>query len=98
MKTLLIDDLRNIQADRVARTYDEGIAALQEGQWDVLYLDHDFGDPDPHKTGYGVICWIEAHPEMKPGKIVIVSSNPVGRKQMQVVIDKLYGPEQAIQS
>ena len=44
MSTLLIDDQRNLPADRVARTYQEGIDALAEGHWDVLYLDHDLGD------------------------------------------------------
>lgn len=91
MKTILIDDLRDIQADVVARTYDTGIQALQEqGPFDVLYLDHDFGDPDPRKTGYGVICWLEANQKFLPGEIKLVTANPVGRKQMQTVIDRLY--------
>ena len=89
-RTLLIEDLRDIKATRIARTYDDGIAALQEEVWDVLYLDHDFGDNDPHKTGYGVICWLEANTEHLPRKIVLVTSNPVGRKQMETVIAKLY--------
>lgn len=91
MKTLLIDDLRNIEATRVARTYDEGILALQEDNWDLLYLDHDYGDIDPNKTGYGVMCWLEVNQKHLPKRIFIVSSNPVGRKSMQVVIDRLYG-------
>ena len=44
MSTLLIDDQRNLPADRVARTYQEGIDALAERHWDILYLDHDLGD------------------------------------------------------
>lgn len=92
MRILLIDDMRNILADRTARTYDDGIKALEtEGPWDVLYLDHDLGDPDERKTGYGIMCWIEANPQFKPAKISIVSANPVGRKNMLVVIQKLYG-------
>lgn len=92
MKTLLIDDMRNIQADVVARTYDEGIEALKnQGPFSLLYLDHDFGDPSPSKTGYSIMCFLEANPEYKPEKIIIVSSNPVGRQQMQVVINRLYG-------
>ena len=91
MKTLLIDDLRNISADVVARTFDAGIDALKNGPYDVLYLDHDLGDEDPAKTGYGIMCFIEANPQYKPNSIVLVTSNPVGRKNMQVVIDKLYG-------
>lgn len=92
MRRLLIDDLRNISADRVARTFDDGINALEnEGPWDVLYLDHDFGDPDPKKTGYGVICWLEENPSKLPAKIVLVTANPVGRQQMATVIERLYG-------
>lgn len=39
--TLLIDDQRNLPADRVARTFKEGIDALAEQHWNLLYLDHD---------------------------------------------------------
>ncbi len=91
MKTLLIDDLRNIPASVIARTYDDGIYALQNaGPFDILYLDHDFGDPDPHKTGYGIMCWLEANPAYLPGKIELVTKNPVGRQQMEVIIKRLY--------
>jgi hypothetical protein len=90
----LIDDMRNIEADRVARTQADGIKALEtEGPWDVLYLDHDLGftDDGAEMTGYNVMCWLEVNPQFKPGRIEIVSSNPVGRRRMQTVIDKLYG-------
>lgn len=44
MKVLLIDDLRTIErATYTARTYKQGIAALQRERWDVLLLDHDLG-------------------------------------------------------
>lgn len=92
MRTLLIDDTRTAPVTKIARTYDEGIEALQnEGPWDILYLDHDLADPDPHKTGCGIMNFLEANPELKPVKINLVTSNPVGRRQMQVIIDKLYG-------
>ena len=92
MRTLLIDDLRNIEADRVARTFDDGIVALRdEGPFDILYLDHDFGDDDPKKTGYGIMCFLEEHPEFLPKKIVCVSSNPPGKAKIEMVIRNLYG-------
>jgi hypothetical protein len=92
MKTLLIDDMRDIKADVVARTFDEGIEALKnQGPFDLLYLDHDYGDPDPHKTGEGIMKFLEENSELLPVEIMIVSSNPVGRQRMQVIIDKLYG-------
>ena len=92
MKTLLIDDLRNINVDVTARTYDEGIKALEEqGPFDTLYLDHDLGDPDPSKTGYGIMNFLEANLRLLPKEIVLVTANPVGRVRMQTVINKLYG-------
>jgi hypothetical protein len=86
--------MRNIEADRVARTFDDGINALtNEGPWGVLFLDHDLGDPDPKKTGMGIMNFLEVNLRLLPTKIVLVTSNPVGRQQMQVVINKLYNKE-----
>ena len=94
MRTLLIDDIRNISADIVARDYFEGIKALEDNPpFEILYLDHDlasFDDAGKEKTGYDIMCWLEEHPEKLPKKIEIVSSNPVGRQNIQRVIDKLY--------
>lgn len=101
MKTLLIDDIREFGKQipeptgewTHAATYDAGLFALQfEGPWDLLYLDHDLGEADERKTGYGIICFLEANPMFLPKKIVLVTSNPVGRRQMQTVIDRLYPP------
>jgi hypothetical protein len=73
MATLLIDDQRNLPADRIARTYQEGIAALAEQHWEVLLLDHDLGDvsgPDGRElTGYDVACWLEENPEHLPDRV-----------------------------
>jgi len=103
MRVLLIDDMRdleyvmptyqwNIDIGIVARTFDEGINALQySGPFDILYLDHDLGDMDPRKTGYDIMCFLEANTELLPKSIKLVTSNPVGRQKMQVVINKLYG-------
>lgn len=90
MKTLLIDDLRNIKADVIARTYDEGIKALQSQHFNILYLDHDLGDTDENKTGYGIMVFLEENPKYLPNKIILVTANPVGRNRMQLVIDKIY--------
>jgi len=94
---LLIDDLRKLNVERTARSYNAGIEALAERHWDVLYLDHDLGDfsgPEGReRTGYDVMCWLEANTEHLPSKIVIVSANSVGRQRMTQVIDKLYGRE-----
>ncbi len=67
----------------IARTYSMGIAALElMGPWDVLYLDHDYGDATG-KTGYDIICWIEqmAHSfkfNLIPKEMVCISSNGAG--------------------
>jgi hypothetical protein len=91
MKTLLIDDLRNIKADVVARSFDEGIEALKnQGPFKTLYLDHDLGDPDPRKTGYDIMCFLEENQQYMPESVLCVSANPIGRQKIQVVIDKLY--------
>jgi hypothetical protein len=106
-KYLLIDDLRTPDmvmpghfitesyTITVARSYEDGISALQRESWDVLYLDHDLGDKSAREmTGYDVICFIEMNPDLKPGKVVPVTSNPVGRQRINQVIAKLYGGAQ----
>jgi len=110
MRILLIDDQRNFNdVTRVARTFDEGIRALQEGNWDLLYLDHDLGDtrgsdlvPRPENkndwTGYDIMCWLEQHPEKLPGRIVIVSANPVGVERMRLVVRKLYSGRRSMKN
>lgn len=99
--TLLIDDMRDIKADIVCRTFSEGLHALRGealnapggSRIDVLYLDHDLGDPDPSRTGYDILCWLEEHPEYLPKKIVLVTANPVGLEKMRNLIERLYGKE-----
>lgn len=83
---LLIDDMRNIKADDIARTYQEGIEFLSKNKYSHLWLDHDLGE---EKTGYDIMCWLEEHQENLPDKIICISSNPVGRERINVVIKKL---------
>lgn len=94
-KTLLIDDLREIAADRVCRNYDDAIKALtEEGPFGLCLLDHDLASFDENgheKTGYDILCFLEANPQYLPDQIMLVTANPVGRQKMKVVIDRLYG-------
>jgi hypothetical protein len=91
MRSLLIDDLRDIGADTIARTFDEGMSALQnQGPWDILYLDHDLGDPDTKKTGYNIVNWLERNPQYWPNAIQVVSSNPVGRQNIERVLTRYF--------
>jgi len=82
LKSLLIDDLRVLTTTATARTFDEGIAQLKSSVYNVLYLDHDLGDEDPDKTGYGIVAWLEKNPSSRPHDIFLVTSNPVGRQNM----------------
>jgi len=41
-------------------------------------------------TGYDIMLWLEEHQEYLPKSIILVTSNPVGRQRMKVVIDRLY--------
>jgi len=88
MNVLLIDDIRHVPvATKVARTFQEGIDALQSQKWDILLLDHDLGE---EKSGYDVMCWLEQNPDHLPGEIACVSANPVGKARIEQVIRKLY--------
>lgn len=92
MATLLIDDRRNVPADRVARSYKEGIEALGEQHWDVLYLDHDLGDfcgiGGRELTGYDIACWLEQNPQFLPDRIEIVTNNPAGRRNIELALGR----------
>ena len=114
MRTLLIDDFRDLPSDRTERNYKDGIEALKAEQWDILYLDHDLGackdcvskglsvgdmlTPETtfyntcshEKTGYDILTWLEGNKQFLPQKIILVTANPVGRKRMELVIEKLY--------
>jgi hypothetical protein len=77
-----------IESVLIARTYTLGINALRfMGPWDVVYLDHDFGDPDG-KTGYHVICQMEEWAfdykfDLLPKDLICVSSNGSGRLNIE---------------
>lgn len=101
----MIDDTRdesNVsqRIDLIARTYWTGIAALEKmGPWDLLFLDHDLNSFEPgptlerlgrERTGYDVICFLEENPQFLPKEIRCISSNPAGRKRIEMVIQKLY--------
>lgn len=100
MRVLMIDDIRDLSKGTIARDYFTGIWLLENlPPFDVLELDHDldsFDEAGKEWTGYHVMCWLEEHPWKLPGRIVCISSNPAGRKNIQQVIDKLYNIENHI--
>jgi hypothetical protein len=94
MFVLLIDDKREFEGARVARTFADGIAALQERQWDLVLLDHDLGDftgPNGRElTGYDVACFLEAFPENMPNDVLVVSSNSSGIPRVIAALQQFY--------
>lgn len=101
MRILLIDDIREFGKQipapfthdeyAHATTFEEGLFLLEyEGPWDFLYLDHDLGEIDPSKTGYDILNWLEVNQRFLPGRIELVTANPVGRQKMQKLIKRLY--------
>ena len=80
-RELLIDDKRDLSANRVCRNYFDGIAALQEELWDVLWLDYDLGVGC--YTGQDVLTWLESNLKHLPLAITCISSSDHYRTLMQ---------------
>ena len=98
-RILAIDDERECKgANIVARTYEDGLKALELGPWDELWLDHDLGAVEQQQirgreaTGYDILCFMEQafSPSKLSKKIVLLTSNASARPKMEAVIDKLY--------
>jgi hypothetical protein len=86
---LWVDDRRPpLKGFTWARTSKQAIAILKTGEVRLASLDHDLGEKD---TGYKVICWMEEHDAWPPDGVRVHSQNPVGRKRMEVVIERHYG-------
>lgn len=85
---LLIDDIRNVGEDLVARTPEDGKRALLGCPVTHLYIDHDLGldsNGVEYDNGYKVICWAIERGCL-PQHVQIVSSNPVGRKNIEAAL------------
>ena len=82
---LLIDDVRDLAVDAIARTAEAGKKLLAMGGWTHLYLDHDLGDASD-ETGYGVLVWALEFDHV-PYKVTLVTSNPPGRMRMQAALE-----------
>lgn len=87
LRVLLIDDVRDLPATFVARTYEEGRWQLLNAQWDVLLIDHDLGGV---KTGYDIAKLIEELPHLRPAQVTIVSSSPVGVRNIAAALEGIY--------
>lgn len=99
MRVLLIDDMRTedfvlkehfIKVTHVARSFQSGMERIQEGNWDLIVLDHDLASYDKdgkELTGYDIMKAIENFAdhgiwELVPKDIYFITSNPVGRENM----------------
>lgn len=90
---LLIDDVRDFGPMRTARNYHEGIVALQEEVWDVLWLDYDMGIGC--YDGMDVLTWLEENLQHLPKQIQMVSLSPDCREKMRAKAAELYLKKQA---
>ena len=98
MRILAIDDVRECTyANVVARTHNDGIAMLEKfGPWDELYLDHDLGarerqydNTGRELTGNDILVWLRNNLDKLPKKIILITGNPVGRKNMEATLSDI---------
>lgn len=86
-RSLLIDDVRNLNTEAVARTPDLGKKLLSLNCWDVVYLDHDLG---AEQTGYDVLVWAITNSYL-PKHVKLVTENKQGHRRMtQALLDAGY--------
>jgi len=76
-----------------AKNYDEAIAQLPKGKWDVVFLDHDLEDPTEYnqqsgwRDGTAIVDWIREHTPFI-GNAICHSMNPVGRMRMVQILQR----------
>lgn len=75
---LLIDDERDLYCQAIARTPEVAKHLLRCNCWECVCFDHDLGC---NETGYDIMMWM-FNSNIYPPKIQLVTSNPVGRKNM----------------
>ena len=92
---LWVDDLRDPPDPEwmVARNYQEAIAILELGLVVTVSFDHDLGE---EKDGHDILTWLEEqiyYDKIQPPIMTVHSANPVGRKQMELAIKRIYERE-----
>lgn len=98
-RALMIDDKRNFDASsipshiqesglyvQVARDYELGLIFLKTQTWNLLLLDNDLGG---EKEGRMLLDLMEEGKLYIPDRIIPITSNPVARTRMNVVINRL---------
>ena len=79
---LLIDDVRDLNADAIARTPEAGQRLLASGPWACLCLDHDLG---AEQTGLDVLHWAIGH-DCLPQRVQLVTTNLTARSKMAAAL------------
>ncbi len=96
---LWIDDLRPVPEDTdeyiwtTARSFHEAVTKLELIEFDLVSFDHDIASFYGHKemTGYDIALWLAGRKNdghTIPSDYQIHSANPVGRNNIQSVIDR----------
>lgn len=82
---LIIDDVRDLNCEVIARTSEAGKKMLALGGWECVCFDHDLGEDN--ESGYDVLVWaIEEN--LLPCMVQLVTSNPVGRANMTAALEQ----------
>jgi hypothetical protein len=81
-KWAIIDDIRELNCDFIAKTGHEGITMMTEHFEEIgtLCMDHDLGDADD-MNGFQVLELLMFW-DLVPDHVQLVTSNPVGRTNM----------------
>jgi len=77
---LLIDDVRDFNVDLIARNGISGLKLLVAFDFETVYFDHDLGDGI---SGFEVLSQALLRNLLNQSKVIIVTSNPVGRERME---------------
>lgn len=81
---LLIDDIRDLNTDVIARTPDSARKMLALGGWECVCFDHDLGENV--ETGYDLMKWALER-NFLPPKVQLVTSNSVGKRNMRAALE-----------
>ncbi len=92
---LWLDDVRPAPVGWThVKTVEAAKALLSQGNVYQASLDHDLGDDEHIGTGYTLVCWMEETGHWPINGTVVHSANPVGRRRMQIAIDRWYTRQQ----
>lgn len=100
MRTLVIDDIRTFKGGELdesmvvyARTPEEGVRLLSQGEWEQVVLDHDLGMN--LETFESIDIWpcveyIENNRNrFRDTQFVVVSSNPYGAASIEAALQSI---------